>query len=466
MKLSRRDAMKLFAGSVPAIYANSALVSAAESAATTAAAAEAPKIGLKDAYKGKFLIGTAGDIPGGYNETELANIKANYDIITPENCMKPQPTQPSEGNFSFQRPDALVEWASQNGIKVWGHTLCWHSQSPQFFFQGTAEEGLAKLQKHIETVAGHMAGKVVGWDVVNESINDGGDNSTENLRNSSWYRLVGPQVLNKAFEWAKKADPNAKLYYNDYNIEQHAAEDRGKHSSSLLLLKRLIDEGVPIDGVGIQGHWHLDTKIENIEKAILNYKELGLEVAVTELDVTTSGYNSGAFNPGPDSAMAPSYPNATFSLAGFEGAAPGEAPAGGAPGGAPGAGAGGGMMGGRGGAGGARRGRGGAGGAGGGMFGGGMGFGGGGGFGGMMGGRGGAPVDPELLAKMLEQQAEIYTKIFKIFVNNKDVVKRITLWGISDTRSWRRGQNPLLFDGEMKPKPAFDAVINVGLGKA
>ncbi len=442
MNISRRDAMKLFAGSVPAYYANRAIVLAANSAAApTAAAVEAPKIGLKDAYKGKFMIGCAGDLPGRYSEAELANIKANYDIVTPENNMKPQGTQPSEGNFNFQGPDALAEWCKQNDIKVWGHCLCWHSQTPQFFFQGTKEEGLAKLQKHIETVAGHMAGKVIGWDVVNESINDGGDDTTENLRNMSWYRLVGPEVLNKAFEWAHKADPKAILYYNDYNIEQHAADSKGKHQSSLKLLKRLLDEGAPINGVGIQGHWHLDTKIENIEKAILNYKALGLEVAVTELDVTTSGYNSGAFNPGPDAAMAPSR-NATFSLAAFEGAAPGGAP-GAAPGGAPGAGAGGA---------GARRGRGGA---GGGMFG-----------GGMMGGRGGAPVDPELLAKMLEQQAQIYTKIFKIFMNNKDVVKRITLWGISDTRTWRAGQNPLLFDGDLKPKPAFDAVINVGLGKS
>ncbi|MBN2588396.1 MAG: endo-1,4-beta-xylanase [Sedimentisphaerales bacterium] len=438
MKISRRDAMKLFAGSVPAYYANQALVSAAESAADT------PKIGLKDAYKGKFLIGTAGDLPSGYNETELANIKANYDIVTPENCMKPQPTQPQEGSFNFQRPDALVEWAAQNGLKVWGHTLCWHSQSPQFFFQGTKEEGLTKLQKHIETVAGHMAGKVIGWDVVNESISDTANEQSENLRNSSWYSLVGPQVLNKAFEWAHKADPDAKLYYNDYSIEQHAADNRGKHPSSMLLLKRLLDEGAPINGVGIQGHWHLDSRVDNIEKAIENYKSLGLEIAVTELDVTTRGFNSGAFNPGPDAAMAPSR-NATFSLAGFEGAAPGGAPGGAAGGARRGAG-------GQGGAG-ARRGRGGA---GGGMFG-----------GGMMGGRGGgAPVDPEELAKMFEQQAEMYTKMFKIFMNNKDVVKRVTFWGISDTRTWRRGQNPLLFDGDLKPKPAFDAVINVGLGKS
>ena len=457
MKISRRDAMKLFAGSVPAYYANRAIVLAANGASAPAAAATdtAKSIGLKDAYKGKFMIGCAGDLPGRYSEAELANIKANYDIVTPENCMKPQPTEPSEGNFNFQAPDALVEWCQQNGLKVWGHTLCWHSQTPQFFFQGTKEEGLAKLQKHIETVAGHMAGKVVGWDVVNESINDGGDNSTENLRNMSWYRLVGPEVLNKAFEWAHKADPNAQLYYNDYNIEQNAATDSGKHKSSLLLLKRLIDQGVPINGVGIQGHWHLDTKMENVEKAIENYKALGLKISISELDVTATGTNSGAFNPGGaggnrrgrggnaapatppgPGAMAPQ--NRTFSLAAFNGAAPGGA----APGGDA--------------TQGARRGAGrGAG--------GGMGFGGGGFGGGMMGGRGGGtPPSPEIL----EQQAELYKNLFKIFMKNADVISRVTLWGISDTRTWRAGQNPLLFDGQLNPKPAFEAVINVGLGKS
>ena len=383
MNISRRDAMKLFAGSIPAYYANHAVVLAANETSTPASNA-AESIGLKDAFKGKFLIGTAGDLPGGFNEAELANVIKNYDIVTPENCMKPEGVQRTEGNFTFERPDALVEWAQQNSIKVWGHTLCWHSQSPRWFLQGTREEALARLQKHIETVVGHYEGKLLGWDVVNEAIADGGDGKTENLRQSNmnqttWYKLVGPDVLNKAFEWAHKADSKAILYYNDYNIEQDAADDSGKHPSSLLLLKRLLDEGAPINGVGIQGHWHLDTRIENIEKAILNYKALGLEVAVTELDVTAIGTNSGAF----------------------------------------------------------------------------------GGF-----GRRGAAMDPEEQAKLFEQQAEIYSKIFKIIMNNADVVKRVTFWGISDTRSWRRGQNALIFDGQMNPKPAYEAVLNVGLGKS
>jgi endo-1,4-beta-xylanase len=214
-----------------------------------------------------------------------------------------------------------------------------------------------------------------------------------------------------AFKWAHEADPEAILYYNDYSIEQDAADNSGKHPSSLLLLKRLLDEGAPIHGVGIQGHWHLDTRIDNIEKAIENYKKLGLEIAITELDVTTRGFNSGAFNPGPG-AMAPSAQNPTFSFAAFEGGGAG-----------------------------ARRGR---------------------GTGGGFGRRGGGtPPSPEVLAAMFEQQAEIYKKMFEIFKRNSDVVKRVTFWGISDTRTWRRGQNPLLFDGEMNPKPAYQAILDV-----
>ncbi|NMC39105.1 MAG: endo-1,4-beta-xylanase, partial [Bacteroidales bacterium] len=230
----------------------------------------------------------------------------------------------------------MVDWCQKNGLKVWGHTLVWHSQSPSWFFQdknaaateaaqpaaqpaaapdpnaprpgaggfggrgftgpfASKEIILERLKNHIMTVVGRYKGRIVGWDVVNESIADGGDGTTENLRTFSWYKAVGPEVLTLAFKWAHEADPAAELYYNDYNIEQGAVENKGKHASSLLLLKRLIAEGAPITGVGIQGHWHLDTNLEDVEKAIENYAALGLKVSITELDVTATGSNSGAF---------------------------------------------------------------------------------------------------------------------------------------------------------------------------
>jgi len=362
---------------------------------------------LKEAYAGKFLIGTASDLKG-LSEAELISVKVQYDILTPENCMKPQSIHPWETFYNFGIADTLVDWCQQNGVKVWGHTLGWHSQTAPWFFQAenpiteetttppkrtrmvwdrnaprltmdeywrrsikgemaSREVVLERLEKHIKTVVERYKGRIIGWDVFNEAIADSGDCTTENLRTFSWYQVVGPDVLTLAFKWAHEADPDAQLYYNDYNIEQGAVENKGKHASSMVLLKRLIAEGAPINGVGIQGHWHLDTNLADVEKAIENYASLGLKVAITELDVTATGDNSGAF--------------------------------------------------------GVRQG------------------------------------DRTIPKENYQKQAEIYKKLFEIFMRHSDVIDRVTLWGISDKRSWRWGQDALLFDGQLKPKPAFKAVI-------
>ena len=372
-----------------------------------------PQKTLKEAYAGKFLIGAANDLTS-ISEAESANINMQYDIITPENCMKPQPIHPTEDTYNFATSDAMVEWCQKNGLKVWGHTLAWHAQSPNWFFQeknpatgeaakpetppasapvpdgqrpnmagfgGRGNTGpqasreviLERLKNHIMTVVGRYKGRIMGWDVFNESIADGGDGKTENLRTFSWYQAVGPDVLTLAFKWAHEADPDAQLYYNDYNIEQGAVENKGKHASSLLLLKRLIAEGAPVTGVGIQGHWHLDTNLDDVEKAIENYASLGLKVSITELDVTATGSNSGAF--------------------------------------------------------GVRQG------------------------------------DRTIPAENYQKQAEVYKKLFEIFMRHSDVIDRVTFWGLSDTRSWRRGQDALLFDGQLNPKPAYNAVIEASSNK-
>lgn len=375
----------------------------------------APLKTLKKAYAGKFLIGTADDLTSN-NEAYQQSIRTQYDIVTPENCMKPQPIHPSEETYNFKTTDAMVEWCKKNGLKVWGHTLGWHSQTPQWFFQdkdtatnkattpaattqpatapaangqrpnrggggrnmitgpqASREVVLERLKSHIMTVVGRYKGRIIGWDVFNESIADGGDGSTENLRTYSWYKAVGPDVLTLAFKWAHEADPKAQLYYNDYNIEQGAVQNKGKHASSMLLLKRLIAEGAPITGVGIQGHWHLDTNLADVEKAIENYASLGLKVSITELDVTATGDNSGAFSVAQGQRTIP--------------------------------------------------------------------------------------------AENYQKQAEVYKNLFEIFMRHKKVIDRVTFWGLSDTRSWRRGQDALLFDGQLKPKPAYKAVIDAAKKK-
>ena len=342
-------------------------------------AVRAPSIGLKEAFAGKFLIGAAGDLRG-YSDVELANIKANYNVITPENCMKPQPIHPSEDTYNWTTPDALVQWCQDNNLKVWGHNLCWHSQTPNWFFLPGADGQpvtrdlvMARFKNHISTVVGHYKGRVIGWDVVNEAINDGGNGETENLRNSSWYRLIGPDYLTLAFKWAHEADPDAQLYYNDYNIEQGAVQNNGKHASSMLLLQRLLKDGAPINGVGIQGHWNLNTSIADVEKAIADYESLGLKVSISELDVTVTGGNSGAFPT-----------------------------------------------------------------------------------------RGGGGT---VSAEAFQQQAQVYAKLFDIFNRHAKTISRVTFWGISDRRSWRSSQRPLVFDAQLQPKPALQAILDVGLGK-
>jgi endo-1,4-beta-xylanase len=359
---------------------SAAIVCGQATPATAPATATAPTTGLKDAYAGKFLIGTCAEY-GGYSDAEAANIKLNYNVITPENSMKPQPTHPSEDTYNFTSPDNLVKWCTDNNIKVHGHTLAWHSQTANWFFQPgadgkpvTRELAMERLKKHIQTVVGHYKGKLLSWDVVNEAINDNGDGKTENLRGSQWLRLIGPDFLTLAFKWAHEADPDVQLFYNDYSIDIGAVKNTGKHPSSMLLLKRLIAEGAPITGVGIQGHWHLDTNIPDVEKAIENYESLGLKIAISELDVTATGTNSGAM-PG--------------------------------------------------------------------------------------GGRGGGTISPEAF----QEQARVYAKLFDIFSRHSKSVTRVTFWGMSDRRSWRSSQLPLLYDGQLNPKPALQAVLDIGLGR-
>jgi GH35 family endo-1,4-beta-xylanase len=253
---------------------------------------------IKDVYRDHFLIGTAGDVLGNYSDEELSLVKENFNILTPENCLKPGPVHPSEDTWQFERPDALVQWCLDKGIAIHGHTLVWHSQTNNWFFaDGDKAAVTQRMRDHIARLVGRYKGKIRGWDVVNEAINDGGSAETaqtENLRNSSWTRTIGPEFISLAFKFAHEADPNAELYYNDYNIESGP-----KHTSSLVLLKRLIDDGVPIHGVGIQGHWstkHLPCA--DLDTAIADYASLGLKVSVTELDVTIRGISGGQFGQG------------------------------------------------------------------------------------------------------------------------------------------------------------------------
>ncbi|KAH0534182.1 hypothetical protein FGG08_007229 [Glutinoglossum americanum] len=240
---------------------------------------------LKDAFKGKFLIGTALNYPAlrGEAPLDLAVATKHFDALTCGNSMKPDFLQAKEGTFTFAEGDRLVEIAEKCGATPIGHTLVWHQQTPKWFFEGeggkplTREVALARMRKHIATVVGHYKGRVKQWDVVNEAINDG----PGVLRDTPWRKAIGDDYIAEAFKAAHEADPDAILIYNDYNIEMGY-----KRPKAIELLKSLIAQKVPINAVGIQGHWLMDSpNVIEVEEAIKEFSALGLKVMITEMDI-------------------------------------------------------------------------------------------------------------------------------------------------------------------------------------
>lgn len=258
---------------------------ASDNAVTTSASKEDVSP-LKDAFQGKFLLGTALNYTAlRGKEPHIVDLaQKHFSALTPGNSLKPDFTQPHEGEFTFADGDKLVELAKQSGATVIGHTLVWHSQTPKWFFEGpngqlpSRELALARMRKHIETVVGRYKGKIKQWDVVNEALSDSPD---EDLRQTPWLKAIGEDYIEQAFRAAHKADPKAILIYNDYNIEMGY-----KRPKALRLLKSLLAKGVPIHAVGIQCHWRLDyPNFTEVEESIQQFSALGLKVMITELDI-------------------------------------------------------------------------------------------------------------------------------------------------------------------------------------
>lgn len=239
--------------------------------------------GLKDFYSNYFPIGVAVGLRN-LRGDESVLIKKQFNSLTAENAMKMAPLQPKEGEFYWKAADSIVNFAVKNGIKIRGHNLCWHQQTPDWMFkdgdkQVSKETLLKRLKTHINTVVGRYKGKIYAWDVVNEAIDD---NPANFLRNSKWFEICGEDFITKAFEYAHEADPGAKLYYNDYNSELPEKRER-----IYKLLKSLKDKGVPIDGVGLQAHWSLKSPTEaDLRTAIERYSALGLKIQFTELNIS------------------------------------------------------------------------------------------------------------------------------------------------------------------------------------
>lgn len=240
--------------------------------------------GLKDFYRNYFSIGVAVGVKN-LSGDESVLIKKQFNSITAENAMKMASLQPREGQFYWKDADSIVSFAVKNGIKIRGHNLCWHQQTPAWVFKGDGDKEVTKavllerLKAHITAVVSRYKGKIYAWDVVNEAIDD---DASKYLRNSKWFQICGEDYILKAFEYAHEADPDAKLYYNDYNTERPEKRER-----IYKLLKSLKDRGIPIDGVGLQGHWSLREPSEvDLRAAIDRYSSLGLKVQFTEVDMS------------------------------------------------------------------------------------------------------------------------------------------------------------------------------------
>lgn len=272
------------------------------------------KLSLKNALKGKFLIGVAINERQalGFDTAAIKIVKQHFNSVVAENCMKSEVIEPLEGKFDFTKSDQFVKFGKQNKMFIIGHTLIWHSQAPAWFFVDqngkdvSREVLIERMRKHITTVVGRYKGQVNGWDVVNEALEDDGS-----WRQSKFYRIIGEDYVKLAFQFAHEADPKAELYYNDYSMAHP-----GRRDAVVKMIKKLREQGIKVDGIGMQGHLTMSfPTIESEEKSIIAFGNLGVKVMITEMDLTVIPFpnqNGGAdvsmnyeykkeMNPYPDS---------------------------------------------------------------------------------------------------------------------------------------------------------------------
>lgn len=239
---------------------------------------------LKEMFAENFLVGAALNYKevNGQEELALPVLKKHFNSISPENGLKWIKVHPEPDRYDFEYGDQYVALGEKLNAFVVGHTLAWHQQVPDWVFEKvdgspkTKSELLKTLEDHIEAVVGRYKGKIHGWDVVNEAIDDTGE-----FRKSKWFQIAGVDFIKTAFRKAHEMDPTAELYYNDYNVFNSK-----KRAAILKLAEEMRDEGIRIDGIGMQGHYMLRSpSINEIEKGILDIHEAGFKVMITELDV-------------------------------------------------------------------------------------------------------------------------------------------------------------------------------------
>ncbi|MFN7843170.1 MAG: endo-1,4-beta-xylanase [Pirellula sp.] len=239
------------------------------------------KVSVGNRYK--IGVGVSDNIPTRKEDWQL--LTSQFQIVTPENSMKPQGIQPNEGEFRFETCDKFVEFAKSKELEIVGHCLVWAKDdrtSSWWLKEGdkptSKEKLLERLKTHIDTVVGRYAIDVSMWDVVNEALDDSSDRY---LRDSIWTRMTGEEFMVKAFQWTREKDPDALLIYNDYNNEYP-----GKLEKSLRLIKSLREHGAPVDALGIQGHFEIDTiKFDALESLLVACRADNIKVVISELDI-------------------------------------------------------------------------------------------------------------------------------------------------------------------------------------
>ena len=241
--------------------------------------------GLKDYYKDYFAVGVAVNMRSLFGE-DSALLLREFNSMTPENDLKIGPVHPTEGEYNFRNSDTIIAFAQRHNMRIRGHNLVWHfaSQTPKWIFEDKGKEAskelvLQRLKDHIFTVVNRYKGKIYAWDVANEVISD---KPGEYLRNSDWYRICGEDYIVKAFQWAHEADPNALLFYNDYN-----EINPSKREKIFRLVKNLKDAGIPIHGLGLQAHWAIsEPSQEQLDSTLKRFSELGVQLHITEMDIS------------------------------------------------------------------------------------------------------------------------------------------------------------------------------------
>ena len=255
--------------------------------------------GLKDAYKDYFMIGVAVNQRNVTVPEQVALVKREFNSITAENDMKPQPTEPRKGEFNWEGADRIADFCRENGIKLRGHCLMWHSQVGEWIYRDEKgnllpkEQFYANMKHHIQAVVNRYKDVVYAWDVVNEAVADNPVRPGQSpMRQSPMFQIAGEEFIYKAFEYAHEADPNALLFYNDYN-----EADPQKSQRIYDLVKRMKDAVVHVHGIGMQGHYNIYSPLaSDVEAAIVKYAELVDHIHVTELDIRVNTEMGGQLN--------------------------------------------------------------------------------------------------------------------------------------------------------------------------